>query len=177
MWIYESGSVIQRFEVLHDQVWMHSPVTVVCDDGDILAVRLDPGSEFTFPQHPFGPHPWSSRTAWGATVVLQLHRTGDHYGVWKFFDPDGTFLRWYFNFEAPIIRRQAGFETDDHGLDLIVHPDGQREWKDVPDLHWQRDEGRIDQETVSAVLAAAADVSDLLDSNTRWWDRWDGWTP
>lgn len=47
----------------------------------------------------------------------------------------------------------------------------------MPDLHWQRAEGRIDRETVGAVLAAAADVTDLLDADTRWWDRWDGWTP
>lgn len=124
MQVFQPGSVIQRFEVLHERVWMHSAVTVVSDDGEILAVRLDPGSEFTFPDHPFGPHPWSARAAWGETVVLR-----------------------------------------------------RREWKDVPDLHWQRDEGRIDQETVSAVLAAAAEVTDLLDSDTRWWDSWDGWAP
>jgi hypothetical protein len=156
---------------------MHHPVRVVSDDGAILAVRLDPGSEFTFPPHPFGPHPWSARAAWGSSIVLQLHRTGDHYGVWKFFDAEGAFLHWYLNFEAPIVRTPEGFATDDHGLDLIVHADGRREWKDVPDLHWQRVAGRIDAGTVGDVLAAAADVTELLDSNTQWWSRWDGWTP
>ncbi len=175
--VYEPGSTIQRFEVLHHQVWMQSPVTVVSDDGETLGVRLDPGSPFTFPPHPFGPHPWSSQSAWGATVVLQLHRASDHYAVWKFFDADGSFLHWYINFEAPIVRGPEGFETDDHGLDLIVRPDGGREWKDVADLHWQRVQGRIDQDDVGRVLAAAAEVTDLLDSNTRWWSRWDGWTP
>ena len=57
--------------------------------------------------------------------------TGDRYGVWKFFETDGTFRHWYVNFEAPIVRHDDGFDTDDHGLDLIVHPDGRREWKDV----------------------------------------------
>ncbi len=177
VWIYEPGTSIQRFEVLHDHVWMQHPVTVVSDDGAILAVRVDPGSRFSFPPHPFGTHPWSSHSAWGSTVVLQLHRGGDHYGVWKFFDPAGTFLHWYINFEAPIVRGQEGFETDDHGLDLIVFPDGRREWKDVADLHWQRVTGRIDEGTVGLVLAAAADVVGQLDSATHWWRAWDGWTP
>ena len=110
-------------------------------------------------------------------MVLQLHRAGDHYAVWKFFDPAGTFLHWYVNFEAPVVRRPDGFETDDHGLDLIVHPDGRREWKDVADLHRQRVTGRIDERTVGLVLAAAADVTDQLDANTHWWSPWDGWTP
>jgi Protein of unknown function (DUF402) len=177
VWRYEPGSVIRRLEVLHGRVWLESPVTVVSDDEAVLAIRLDPGSAFTFPQHPFGAHPWSGRSAWGATVVLQLLRTGDHYGVWKFFDPDGTFLYWYVNFEAPVVRREAAVETDDHGLDLIVHPDGRREWKDVADLHRQRVEGRIGLDTVGAVLAAAAEVTDLLDTDTHWWARWDDWAP
>ena len=177
VWIYEPGTSIQRFEVLHGCVWMQHPVTVVSDDGATLAVRLDPGSRFSFPPHPFGSHPWSSRSAWESTVVLQLHRSGDHYGVWKLFDPAGAFLHWYINFEAPIVRGREGFETDDHGLDLIVLPDGRREWKDVADLHWQRVTGRIDQGTVALVLAAAADVTAQLDAGTAWWSRWDGWTP
>jgi hypothetical protein len=174
---YEPGSLIQRVEVLHGRVWLHHPVTVVSDDGTTLAVRLDPGSRFTFPAHPFGPHPWSAHPAWASTVVLQLYRAGDHYAVWKLFDAAGAFLHWYVNFEAPVVRASEGFRTDDHGLDLIVHPDGRREWKDVPDLHRQRVEGRIDEATVSTVLAAASDVTDELDSGAPWWGRWDGWTP
>jgi len=175
--VYEPGSIVQRFEVLHGRVWMQHPVTVVSDDGTTLAVRLDPGSRFLFPPHPFGPHPWSSHPAWASTVVLQLHRTGDHYGVWKFFDSHGTFLHWYVNFEAPVVRGRDGFETDDHGLDLVVHPDGRREWKDVPDLHRQRVSGRIDEATVGLVLAAAADVTEQLDAGTPWWRAWDDWSP
>lgn len=163
--------------MLHGRVWMQHPVTVVSDDGDVLAVQLDPGSPFTFYEHPHGPHPWSAHAARDATVVLQLLRAQTDYGVWKYFGTDGTFLHWYINFEAPILRHPDAFDTADHGLDLIVYPDGTRAWKDVEDLHRQRAEGRIDLTTVGRVLAAAAEVIDLLDSGTQWWKPWTEWKP
>lgn len=156
---------------------MEHPVTVVADDGVTLAVRTDPGSPFTFHDHPHGPHPWSSRATWYGTVVLELLRANTDYGVWKFFEPDGIFLYWYINFEAPIVRHSNAFDTDDHGLDLIVYPDGTRSWKDVDDLHRQRAEGRIDLNTVGRVLAAAAEVTDLLDTDSEWWWPWATWKP
>ncbi|WP_248582454.1 DUF402 domain-containing protein [Nocardioides sp. InS609-2] len=174
---YQPGTTIRRCEVLHGQLWMEHPVTVVADDGDVLAVLLEPGSTFVFPGHPFGPHPWGAHEQWGASIVLQLLRAGDKYGVWKFYETDGTFRHWYVNFEAPIVRHDDGFDTDDYGLDLIVHPDGRREWKDVEHLNAQMTQGRITLETVGEVLAAAEDVIGLLDEDERWWAPWDDWTP
>jgi hypothetical protein len=156
---------------------MEHPVTVISDDGDVLAVRLDPGSTFTFHEHLHGPHPWSSRSSWSASIVLQLLKTNAAYGVWKIFDADGTFLNWYINFEAPAIRQPNAFDADDHGLDLIVYPDGTRSWKDVEDLHRQRAEGRIDLPMIGRILAAAAEVTDLLDTGTVWWTLWATWKP
>lgn len=174
---FQPGQTIERREVLHGELWMTSPVTVVSDDGERLAVRLDPGSAFTFPDHPFGVHPWAAHSAWGGPIVLQLYRSGDLYSVWKFFEPDGTFRYWYVNFEAPVVRGAAHIDTDDYGLDLIVDPAGERQWKDVADLHHQRMEGRISEKTVIDVLAEAARVESLLDDDDRWWADWDEWSP
>lgn len=174
---FAAGATIQRREVLHSRLWLEHPVTVVADDGDVLAVRLDPGSRFVFPAHPFGRHPWAAHSEWGGSIVLQLSRRDTWYGVWKFFDADGTFRHWYLNFEPPVVRRADGIETDDYGLDLLIHPDGRREWKDVEDLHHQRAEGRISGDTVLTVLATAAEVVDQLDAGDRWWSAWDAWRP
>ncbi len=174
---FSPGAVIQRREVLHGQVWLEHPVEVVADDGIVLAARLDPGSAFTFPEHPHGRHPWAAHRAWGEAIVLQLSRRDTWYGVWKFFDAEGRFRHWYLNFEPPVVRRVDGIETDDFGLDLILHPDGSREWKDVEDLHHQRSEGRISGDTVLTVLAEAANVVADLDAERRWWADWDSWTP
>ena len=175
--MFAPGEVISRREVLHGDLWLSHPVTVVSDDGEVLATRLDPGSSFTFPDHPFGPHPWGAHEAWGSAIVLHLSRAGTAYGMWKFFDLDGTFRHWYANFEPPIVRVPGGYETDDHGLDLIIWPDGRREWKDVEDLHHQQAQGRISLETVGGVLQAAASLVALLDEDRRWWADWDDWGP
>lgn len=54
------GGVVSRREVMHGELWMDHPVTVVADDGDAFAVHLEPGSPFTFHNHSFGPHPWAA---------------------------------------------------------------------------------------------------------------------
>jgi hypothetical protein len=38
------GEVITRREVLHGQLWLEHPVTVVDDDGSTFAVLLEPGA-------------------------------------------------------------------------------------------------------------------------------------
>ena len=167
---------ISRREVLHGHLWLDHPVKVVADDGEVLAVLLEPGSRFHFHEHPFGPHPWAAQQEWGGTTVLQLHREGAAYAVWKFFD-GGVFRHWYVNFEAPFVRAEDGFDTDDHGLDLIVHPDGRREWKDVEHLSELVTSGRMTGEAILGVLHAAAEVSARLDRDERWWARWDQWAP
>ncbi|WP_164775251.1 DUF402 domain-containing protein [Nocardioides pantholopis] len=174
---FQRGEVIERREMLHGDLWLTTPVTVVDDDGDRLAVRLDPGSAFTFPPHPFGAHPWAHQSHWGASIVLQLYRSGDLYSVWKLFEPDGAFRHWYLNFEAPMGRGPGHIDTGDYGLDLIVDASGRRQWKDVTDLHHQRVEGRITAQTALDVLAEAARVEAALDADDRWWAPWDDWSP
>jgi hypothetical protein len=174
---YRPGTEITRREVLHGRLWLTHPVTVVADDGGVLAVLLEPGSAFTFHEHPFGPHPWRRFAAWGGTTVLQLHREGDAYSVWRFFG-EGRFLHWYVNFEAPVVRHDHAFDTDDHGLDLIVHPDGRREWKDVEHLSELVTSGRMTSDDVVGVLHAAAAVIAELDAEEGpWWAGWTDWHP
>lgn len=174
--IFRPGTVITRREVLQGRPWMESPVTVVADDGDHLAVLLRPGSRFTFYDHPHGTHPWGAYEAWSGPQVLQLHRSGDPYSVWKFFDDD-TFRCWYVNFEAPLVRRSGGFDTDDHGLDLVILPNGVREWKDVDHLQAMRRSGRFTDAQALGVLEAAEQVWHLLERDDRWWSAWDSWQP
>jgi len=170
--------MITRYESHHGRDWMDHPVRVVQDSGDQFAVLLSPGSVFRFhdQDHPLGPHPWRRHPDWRGPEVLQLYRMDTPYSVWMFFD-DQRFRNWYINFETPVLRRPGGFETDDHGLDLIIEADGTLVWKDVEDLDAMLRSGRLVADEVLGILAAAHTVSDEIRRGERWWSAWDGWTP
>ncbi|NKY48369.1 DUF402 domain-containing protein [Nocardia cerradoensis] len=169
------GSTVRRREVLHGDVWMTMPVQVVADD-DVLAVWIEEGAPFQFPPHPFGPHPWSSRDRWSGSSVLQLYRAGDAHSVWAFFRR-GRLDHWYINFERPYRRGDTYFDTDDHGLDIVLR-DGEWQWKDLDDVAGQVDSGRLTPAEADMVWAEAERVASALDRGDCWWlSRWQGWSP
>ncbi|MGI8524171.1 MAG: DUF402 domain-containing protein [Nocardioides sp.] len=174
---YAVGGTLTVREVLHGEVWLEFPETVVADDGEVLATTHVDGAPMTHHrEHPFGPHPWADADAWRGPTVLKLRKTGEWYSVWKFFDGD-AFRHWYVNFELPVVRAGEGIEINDLQLDLVVDPDGVRRWKDVEHLAPALAAGRIDAHQLGRVLAAAAEVTDLLDRDERWWSPWDSWRP
>jgi hypothetical protein len=181
------GSTVLNRETWGERTWLTYPTTVAADEGPdgVLALVLSDGAAFAFDDaEPV--HPWSPRPAWRGPTVLQLRRPGLWYAVWKFFGPrdqGSPFLNWYVNFERPVVREPDGVRTDDLELDLVVHPDGRREWKDVEHLHARLAERRFATSDLEHVLAAAADVLAILDADAagdptaRWWSRWDDWVP
>ena len=185
MQVFEPGAVITKREVWAGRAWLQHPVLVHSDDGDlpggVLAVVLEDGAPFTF--YDLEPvHPWAAHDAWRGPTVLQLRRPGDWYSVWKFFGAaaDGyPFRGWYLNLERPVFRTPdgRGIDTDDLELDLVVDPDGTRHWKDVEQLFSFVAAGRADVPTLLRVLQTAAELTDLLDRDDRWWAAWDDWTP
>jgi hypothetical protein len=174
--MFVPGDVVERREVVHGGVWLSTPVTVLADDGATLAVRLDPGAPMTYPEHPFGPHPWAEIERWSGTTVLQLYRAGDWYAVWRLFEGDVD-RGWYVNFQAPVQRGADWFATLDYGLDIVIAPDGSWEWKDVDDPDELVLEGRITQDVVDELRVRAAALAADLDADRRWWAGWDDWTP
>ena len=72
----------------------------------------------------------------------------------------------------------GGFDTDDHGIDIVVPADGSPwRWKDVDDPEAMAAAGRITTAAAEQIHAAAAAVAALLDTADRWWQRWDTWCP
>ena len=179
---FEVGSTVLRREVLHGLPWMEQPVTVVHDDGHCLAVLLEPGSQFTFFEHPFGPHPWNGQSEWTSSSVLQVQRDGDAHSAWKFFDLHGMYTHWYVNFQAPLIRRVGpdgggAFETADLGVDIVIPPDLAWQWKDTDHPDAMVAAGRISQAERDDIQREATSVAAQLDAGKRWWSPWDAWRP
>ena len=175
------GDEIEWREVWRGRVLLTWPVRVVADRDDLLAVYTPEGAPFAFPeQWPWAAqHPWAVRGAWQGHGVLVLHRPGDPYTVWVFWDgPERTFAGFYVNFQAPIVRGERSMETFDHELDIDIRPDGTWEFKDDALLdHWMR-EGRFTAAEVAAIRSAGDQVADDLDHGRQWWDdSWADWLP
>ena len=176
---FAAGEVVLRREVLNGQLWMQSPVRVVADTPDCLAVVMRPGSPFEFCEHPT-PHPWAAHTAWSGTTVLQLHRPGESYGAWKFFDEEGRFTHWYLNFDEPVVKHLGPvrcYDTDDHGIDLVLPAEGGWHWKDHDEPQAFVAEGRFSQAKADEVMRYAHSVAAQVEDGLRWWSAWDGWRP
>ncbi len=177
MELFAPGMVIDRREVLHGRAWLVTPVRVVWDSEDILVTYLAEGTPLIFPEHPFGPHPWSAQDRWTGTGVLQVHRRGDAYSAWA-FHKEGVFTGWYVTFEAPVRRWEEGFDTVDHGVDIWIPAGGTRwQWKDRAEVAALVQVGRLTQDEADAVWAETEKVAAALDRDERWWSPWDGWAP
>jgi predicted RNA-binding protein associated with RNAse of E/G family len=98
--------------------------------------------------------------------------------VWSLFAADdGRDLGWYVNFEAPVERGPSWFATLEHGIDIVIEPDGTWSWKDVDDPEELVREGRVSADVAVEVRRRAEAVAADLDAGRRWWSGWDGWTP
>jgi hypothetical protein len=176
--LFAPGRQVQRREILHGRPWLVVPMRVVADTGDLLALHLAEGTPLRFPDHPFGPHPWSYTDRWQDTDVLQLQRPGDGYAVWGFFR-SGTRTGWYVNFQRPLARRPDGIDTLDHGVDIVVGADGRWSWKDREHVAEQVATGRLTPDEAAAVWRETERVAALLDGDPEawWWAGWSAWRP
>jgi len=172
---------IEWREVWQGRVLSSFPIRVVADREDILALYIAEGTPFAFPeQWPWAPeHPWQRPGRWQGHGGLVLHRPGDAYTVWVFWEgADRAFSGWYVNLQAPLRRSDRAVDTFDHELDIRVTPDGAWQLKDDELLDQRVREGRFSAAEAAAIRATASDVIDALKHGRRWWsDAWASWTP
>lgn len=178
---FTPGEIIVRREMLDGREWLVYPVRVVEDGPDLLAVHLAHGTPLTFGTGEFrwGVHPWAHLDpTWQSEGVLQLQRPGDGYAVWLFWK-DGEFSGWYINFQEPLRRTAAGFDTLDHELDLWLPGDGGAwRWKDVDSFAERERSGVLHSYEAVAVRTEAAKVAEMLTCGSEWWDKaWSRWSP
>jgi len=147
------------------------PATVVADDERGTMLFLCDGSPMKRPMMPDGsPRPRSltyrERLAlpyaigdgqWLENHALILFREGFAHDVRLFWRAsDWAFKGYYVNPVKPMCRTPIGFDTADHILDLVVHPDLSWEWKDEDDFAEACAHGRFTPEEAEAVRAEAA---------------------
>jgi hypothetical protein len=138
---WDSGESILMRHVHHGRVLRATPVRVVRDDDQYLAVWVAPGSEQFYP---FGRAEDGSllplaewrfeECIWWGWGMLELTPPGRRHTVRLVWDEHGVFEGWYVNLQEPIRRRKQGYDTMDWQLDIWVTPDGTPSWKDEDDL-------------------------------------------
>ena len=105
--------------------------------------------------------------------MLMLQRPDDQYAVWVFWHgPEREFRSWYLNLQEPFRRTEAGYDTQDLELDIILHVDGTTVWKDDELLDLRVDEGRFTQDQAREIRAEAVRLEAELATRGHWWDAW-----
>lgn len=164
--------------VYRDRVRWTFPQRLVSDERGLLATYLAPGTPgMWMGREPDGrylerwargdePHP----RIWADHHVLWLTREGDAHSLALFWDEAWSFVAWYVNLQAPLVRTPLGYDSMDQALDIVVDPEGTWRWKDEDDFAEAREFGAAEAEAIRAegerVIAARP-----------WPTGWEDWRP
>ncbi|WP_406326038.1 DUF402 domain-containing protein [Streptomyces niveus] len=183
---FGTGQTVVRRDVHRSgRVWSELALRVVADTGEALVTACPPGAQARWPAlyaQARGEGDRSVRTeafdamasgrweltgaVWQETDLLLWKPPTAWFSVNAFFVPDGDGRRlrnWYVNFEHPTRRTEAGFDTLDLTVDLVVTPDLTRwEWKDEDEYAHVRRLGIVSDTEHRAVEAARGEVLAML---------------
>lgn len=159
------------------------PMRVVDDRPDRTMAWLAPGTEVLYWATLEGADPRTVPLAerfrhrlstaprtWQGNGALHVMRPGGRSQVLHFWRSDGSFAHWYVNFEAPLQRCDAEFESVDHHLDLVVRADRTWEWEDEDEADAAVEAGVLDTRDVAAARAEGRALIEVL---VRWPDPQD----
>src|SRR5262245_21440187 len=132
---WQPGTQVLYQEVWDERLLVARAVTVVADDGDLLALYSHPqalyqcaalGSarqrlplaERIAAMMATGPRAYEPRTA-ADLHVLVLARSAQWNAVWLRWSRDWQHIHWYVNLQQPIRRSARGVQIRDCALDII----------------------------------------------------------
>ena len=140
-------------------MWVARAWTVLVDEPWLTVLATGPGSETRIPVTEDGRRlrvpceHWRLAEGRWEHWTVRVTRRGEPWSTLVFLNGDGTLGIWYVNFEEPFRRSPVGWDTLDHKLDLIVHPDGAEELKDEHEFAEAVERGVVDERAVRDALA------------------------
>ncbi|MGW4029899.1 cytidylyl-2-hydroxypropylphosphonate hydrolase [Streptomyces sp. NPDC004838] len=167
------------------------PVTVVQDTADLLAVWMAPGTECVKPvlvdgtpvhEQPLATRYTAPRTVvrdrWFGSGVLKLARPGEPWSVWLFWNAGWQFRSWYVNLEEPRTRWAGGIDSEDHFLDISVHPDRSWQLLDEDEFDQAQRVGLMDARKAERVREAGRAAVEVIRAwGSPFSDGWESWRP
>lgn len=195
MTTFEAGRTITFREMWRGLFLSARPVIVVEDDGERLVTWAPAGTigchgtSHGIPERALLPRDqrqlvslescvWKYRGAPSRGSSLALLPAGSWAAVVLTWLPNGTFLHWYVNFQLPIQRFSAGYDTADLVLDIVVAPDRSWTWKDVDPYRSARERGIVTPEQARAIDEEAEKVKAAIEARSGPFDpKWLDWRP
>ena len=115
---------------------------------------------------------------WNRTDVLFLIVPGDSFSTYVMWDTGTKNLDcWYVNLQEPIRRTKIGFDTMDHALDVVIHPDmSSWEWKDDDEFQEAQKVGYFSAEKAREIWLEGERAVKLITSERRsMYEKWATW--
>lgn len=184
--------IVMTYRLGDRPAWVGS-VTVVEDSADCIALYLAVDTPILEPVRADGsaiPRAISYEERWGidwrlgegvwhSTARLLLARPGSKHAFSVFWQGDDwTFLGWYVDLQSPFLRTPAGFESEDHVLDILIDPDFAWHWKDEDEFAAAQVVGRFTAEEAASIRAEGEAVVAIVEA--RGWPLdagWENWRP
>ncbi|MFD3658436.1 DUF402 domain-containing protein [Streptomyces sp. NPDC058620] len=195
---FEAGETVVRRDVHRSgKVWSEQALRVITDSGEALATACAPGAQALWPALYAKARVDGDRSV--RTEAFDAMATGEwelapgvmqetELLLWKppaawfsinAFFTEGGLRNWYVNFEHPTRRTDAGFDTFDLAVHLVVTPDLTRwEWKDEDEYAHVRRLGIVSDTEHRAVEAARGEVLAMLAEPSGIFaqaERWAAW--
>lgn len=186
--------VVLRYITTDERIELAWPCRVVEDSTEVLALfiargtvyrtrpKLTAAQKLTDEKAPLPP----DDVAWRHDTLRLMFPDACH-SVWLFWDGLGDsrrLLRYFVNLEEPFRRTPAGFDTQDHTLDIVVTPELECRWRDEEDFEDHVALGFYTPELAAAVRAEGQRVIDAIARRAHpclnGWAEWvpdAGWLP
>ncbi|WP_411104197.1 DUF402 domain-containing protein [Streptomyces sp. cmx-4-9] len=198
---FGTGETVVRRDVYRGRVWSAQAQRVIADTPEALVTACAPGAEVLWPTPyaatradstgagrlaPFdalASGEWALTAArWQETEVLLWKPPQAWFSVNAFYTASGL-RNWYVNFEHPAHRTEAGFDTFDLAVDLVIAPGLDRcTWKDEDEYAHVRRLGIVSDAVHREVEAARSQVLAMAEGRTgvfahaATWSAW-RWDP
>ncbi|MER8098136.1 DUF402 domain-containing protein [Streptomyces goshikiensis] len=195
---FTTGEAVVRRDVHRSgRVWSELALRVVCDTGEALVTACAPGAQARWPalhakardegDHAVRTEAFEAMAAgewelapgvWQETELLLWKPPAAWFSINAFFTA-GAMRNWYVNFEHPARRTEAGFDTLDLTVDLVIDPDlSTWTWKEEDEYAHVRRLGIVSDSEHQAVDLARTQVLAMLEERAGPFadaDRWAAW--
>lgn len=183
---FKPGETIELREVWRGKIWEIRTAIVVEDSDEMIALYTPAGSPAQVAIDDDGNYirvplrDWTlAPTPRPAMEILGVHVPGTQHSLLAIFDPPKGYGPWYINLESDLQRIDAGFECEEHLLDVIIERDlSSWRWKDEDELEEAVAHGMFTLEQAAEFRAEGERALEWLMQRRPPYDRdWLSWRP